>query len=935
MRSCRGGDEHVDSAHSRRGAGGGLNRPHLFRHPVGVFPAGARWYLASIAILALLGVGMHLSVQQQAQLQAEALIHKWGRDAGVEIANVRYHLLRNGLVLQNIQARRGEESLTIRHILIHANPQLLTGSHPRIGDVTVSGVDVTLDMRSGESVWLHEQAFLQLWQATRSFSLGGGRLAVYAAQGSDKPLVFSDVNFHLNTRDAVRLFSVSARLGGGQLQGTWSQSAGHTQGKSSWQQLDASLLTTRVGLHAIPGQLNGAFDWTSTAAGDHQSGSSDVEGQVQLSSAVGTSRSRTLQWHAIEHGGQWLIDTKAEAWPLRPWSAVLPHLAGRELTAGHFDGVLHWQGKPGAWMVNSEHGTLYDLTYAADQRQAWYWSQISYEQANFDTSEHSMHIDSAELDDSRLVLDTQSLPDNAATTNQWRVSAGKMTINNMMLALSLPHGKVMLPELNGRSSWPADEPLSFDLMTAKTTSLPAQAISEWHLKGSTEGGERVAADFNVVGRHVSLPLLRALLPFRVDEGHGTSLAGSAELNIDVSIRQGQWQMQGRAAARDLRLSHGGSIWSAANASVAFGPVGMGLDFQQISSIEADGWHYVTALQPLTATVQGDQQDSAARQLPWWMTALRENHCRIDRLHWQDGTLSIGRNDAHWAEKIDVDMQHIAPDDWAETKIHGVAGGAPFSLDGEWDLFSDYGRIRGTGRINNALPFFLSDWMRASGMPQLIRGRLSAAISLSSPTTPENWMATVTLTLKRGLFEKQEAPSDPMLARTGYKTAELLYGLQNDRMLAGVSYTAGGRWSELTLESLGEGLQQALRNGMHRHAMLTADERVQKRIMAEKRGHLETRIRLHDNKRLSLNERTRLHKVMVKAHNYPEMMIDLRPEWTGATLSATEAERIRETQQAVERYLIHRNIDVGRIYPLRPSASSHVEESGSVWVETAP
>lgn len=877
---------------------------------------------------------MQLSVQQQAQLQAETLIHTWGRDAGVEIANVRYHLLRNGLVLQNIQVRRGEESLTIRHILIHANPQLLTGSHPRIGDVTVSGVDVTLDMRSGGSVWLHEQVLLQLWKATRSFSLSGGRLSVYAAQGSDKPLIFSDVNFHLKTRDAVRIFSASARLGGGQLHGAWSQSAGQTHGKSSWQLLDASLLTTRLGLHAVPGQLNGAFSWTSISASEHQPGSSDITGQVRLSSAVGTSRSRTLQWHAGEHDGQWLIDMNAEAWPLRPWSSVLPHLAGRELTAGHFDGVLHWQGKPGAWMVNSEHGTLYDLTYAADQRQAWYWSQIRYEQAHFDTSQHRMHIDSAELDDSRLVLDTQSLPDDAATTNQWRISAGQMAINNMMLALSLPHGKVMLPELNGRSTWPAGEPLSFDLMTAKTISPPAQATSEWHLKGSAEG-ETAVADFNVVGRHISLPLLRALLPFRVDEGHGTSLAGSAELNIDVSIRQWQWQMQGRATARDLRLSQGGSIWSAANASVVFGPVGMGLDFQQISSIEADGWHYVTALQPLTATVQGDQQDSAARQLPWWMAALRENHCRIDTLHWQDGTLSIGRDDARWAEHIDVDIQHIVPDSWAKTNIRGVAGGSPFSLDGEWDMFSDYGRIRGTGRMDDALPFFLSDWMRASGMPQLIRGRLSATISLNSPTTPDDWMATVSLTLKRGLFEHQEAPSDPMLARTGYKTAELLYGLQNARMVAGVSYTAGGRWPELTLESLGEGLQQALRNGMHGHTMLTPEQRVQKRTMAEKRGHLETRIRLHDNKRLSLNERRRLHKVMVKARSHSEIMIDLRPEWTGTTLSEAEAERIRETQQAVERYLIHRNIDVGRIYPLRPSASSHVDESGSVWIETAP
>jgi len=878
-------------------------------------------------MLALSGIGIHLSVQQHAQLQAEELIQQWGRDAGVEIGNVRYHLLRNGLVLKDIRLHRDGESLAIRHILVHANPRLLTGAHPRVGDVTVSGVEMTLYMTEGESAWLHEPRLLQLWQATRAFSLRDAKVTLYAGPRGQPPLAFSDLSFDLSSRADMREFTAAARLRGGLLQAAWSRTADQSRGKSSWQQLDAALLTTGVGLNTIDGKLSGAVSWETTSATADQEGSSSIEGEIRLLSAAGTTRRQQLAWRASETAGQWQIDMDAAAWPLRPWSGLLPRLAGRQLNAGHFDGTLHWQGKPGAWLINSERGTLYDITYVADQMQAWYWSKIHYENALFNTAMKRMDIDSAEMNDSRLVLDTQSLQVDAERSDHWQISTGEMTINNMMLALSLPHGKVMLPGLNGRSSWPAGGPLSFDLITAPGKE---ERSTVWHLQGSAERDEQmaIASDFSVIGQHVPLPALRAVLPFRVDEGRGTSLAGSTNLNVDVTIRHGQWQMQGKAAARDVRLNHSDSIWSAANVTTTFGPVGMGLDFQHIQLIEARDWHYVAALQPLPATLQGDSSDAAEDNLlPWWMAALRENHCRIDLLHWQDGRLSIGRAESNWADGINVDMQNIEPERWAATRIEGAAGGNPFSMNGEWDLFSDYPRLRGTAHIDDALPFFLRDWMHASGMPQLIRGRLSARISIASLPTPDRWLATVNVSLKRGLFERQESPSDPMLARTGYKTVELLNGLQDERLTAALSYTAAGAWSGLTLDILGQGLQQALRSGMSEYAGPVG-------LRHAKSGHVETRIRLRDNKRLSLNERTRLLKVVGKARKNPAMVIELRPEWSGAALSAEESERILNTQQAIERYLVHRNIDDGRIFPLWPTARNHADETGSIWIETA-
>ena len=46
---------------------------HLFRHPVGYFPARARWYLAGASMMALLLVAAHLAGELCRRLQSEGV----------------------------------------------------------------------------------------------------------------------------------------------------------------------------------------------------------------------------------------------------------------------------------------------------------------------------------------------------------------------------------------------------------------------------------------------------------------------------------------------------------------------------------------------------------------------------------------------------------------------------------------------------------------------------------------------------------------------------------------------------------------------------------------------------------------------------------------------------------------------------------------------
>ncbi|WP_238701153.1 hypothetical protein [Mariprofundus erugo] len=902
----------------------------LFYHPVGIFPAGARWYLATIAVLALLAIGMHLSVQQQAQQQAGQLILQWGRDAGVEIGDVRYHLLRNGLVLQQIRLHKGDDTLAIAHMLIHANPKLLTGSHPRIASVSVSGVDASLHIPVGDGSWLDEPRLLQLWNATRAFDLHDGRLNLYPVQGKGKGLLVGDISLSLKTRAYEREVAASAGLPqGGSLDASWlRRDSAHSQIRMNWQQVDAAALARLLGLKVIAGKLAGDLAWdrvVSDVAG--QSGRNRVQGQMRLQTSAGSVRTHRLKWDVSGGDDSWVGDVDADAWPLRPWAEHFPSLSGRQLTAGHLDGALHWQGRPGAWHVSSDKGALYDLTYAAGGASAWYWSRVNYQQLSLDTQQRQLDIGSAELEDSRLVLDTARNGAAAAGDDGWQISMGPMGVSNMMLAFSLPHGKVMLAGLSGQGNWPEHGPLSFELDSADD----ADSDVSWHLQGRAERGQRAldTADFSVRGRNVPLQGLRALLPLRVYERQDASLAGQVDLDVTVAIRNQQWRMQGEAGARDFDLVHSGNTWSADHVNARFGPVGMGLPFQQIASLEATGWHYTGALQPLSATVQGGGTDASVRRRPWWVTALQESGCHIDSLHWQQGTFSVGQSDARWGENIDLEMHHIEPGAWAPTRIDGIAGGSHFTLQGEWDLLSRVERMQGRATIDHALPFFLHDWMRLSGMPALVRGRLSAEVSVDADELePGQWHSEVTLGLTGGRFNAQETPSDPLLARTGYKTVELLAGLKDEHGVAALSFEQRGRWADLSVDTFGDGLLAALRDGMHeQHPVVDAS-------MARERSHLETRIRLRDSTPLSFNERERLRKVVRKLRAHPDMVVNLRPEWTAAAMTEEELHRIQQSQKIIARYLVEgHDIAAERIFPIWSTAGEKGAEISSIRVET--
>jgi hypothetical protein len=361
---------------------------------------------------------------------------------------------------------------------------------------------------------------------------------------------------------------------------------------------------------------------------------------------------------------------------------------------------------------------------------------------------------------------------------------------------------------------------------------------------------------------------------------------------------------------------------------------MGLDTQKITSIKSQGWQYITALHPLPPQMPGGTAQTDAPEVAspsWWMTMLRKNNIEIGHLIFENGKISVGQQQRIWADEVEFKVDSIKTDHWSDISVKGKAGGGNFHLNGKWEALADEQRFRGKAVLSQATPFFLHNWMTASGMPRLIQGRLSAELNIADGHEPDSYQGNVTIQLIQGRTEAGTFPSDPMLARTGYDTSELLQRLDNNTGVIMLKHDLTGQWTKqpLNLERLGLAMQEA----MHQAAQSAT---IGKDKIKPAKTTTEARIRLHDRERLSQNERIRLFNVVRNMRRHPGAIVELRPRWTGKEGSEerdAEIQRIRRTQQLIERYMVYRKISSQRIFPVWPTIEDQSDETGSIQVIT--
>jgi len=937
---------------------------------------------------------MHLSIQRHAHAQAEILVQAWGKQAHVQIAAVRYHILRNGLILKDIHIQRGADEISIEHLFMRTNPALLSNPILHIGAVEISGIKAVLHVsntaqtdtdqaatqqvstsqanpsqKKAKPSWQDEPQLMKLWQAITSLKAQHGQLALYLTppqlpphlpQPTPTPLIIKNIAIALSTHAKQRTLLATGRLHEGtmQWQHTSSPQDNTSEGQFSWQHVSTSALSDALGLNSIVGHLQGSLTWQHAQPETNKQASFNIQSEMQFNAtamdqhdsnntaADSNQPSQRLQFSATEQNKLWNIELHAFAWPLSPWSSIIPALSQHQLLTAQLNGVSHWQEKSEGWVIQGDKGALHDVVAAAsNDDKPWSWRDIYYDSFHIDSAQHQLRLTQVKLNDGNISFRTAAKPGQDALSNTepettldstttaapkkhtWSISADHIQATNMALSLILPEGEFKLNALQAQATWPQHKALKFKIKTQAVKNNPA--LAQWQMRGSIsrlDASQNSDVNFSMQSKHTPLNRLRLLLALQDDANSPVTLAGTIDLDSRISVHQNMWVMQGKATAYDVQISHAGNRWSSKQVHVQFGPIGMGVETQNVSQLNTQEWLYIAALEPLQPIpIHTPEQVPMPYQSPWWAVALNKQHIQIQHVQLNGGRLSIGHKESIWASNIDIQIDQLMPQDWATVAIKADVSGGDFTLNGEWDALSKPQHFRGSIALDAATPFFLHEWMSASGMPRLIRGRLNAALNINYETKTDAYQSDWQLQLLNGMTETGFFNNDPMLTRSGLNTEYLLNRLSQANGAIKLQGQLNGIWQQesLNINRLGQSLQAALRL-----AAATEPEATPEIAPAT----VATHVRLHERQPLSLNERSRLFRIIRQLQNKPDMVVELKPLWSGDALNDDVLTRIQHTQNLIERFLRHRKITRQRIFPRWPTDSDHDDEISSIRIE---
>ena len=920
----------------------------------------------------LLCLAIHLSIQIHAQERAELLVQAWAEKADVQINHIRYHLLRNALILKDIHTKQGSDSITIKHLLLRTSPESLNSPKPHIGQVEVSGIDAEFHQETENNAWQQNQSLMNIWQATSSLQAQNGRIKLYLQEHAATPVVLNNIFIQQHLQSNKRMITASANLHHGSLQ--WQLQANlhnkKSKGTFSWKHVSTRQLTDALALTPMHGYLNGTLTWHQSMDTAAQHTTVNIRGEAHYSSGnsiahkpVNSANQRPLhrlRFSAAQHADSWSIDIDANAWPLGAWSAFMPSLDKRQITSARIDGDSHWQGRPGAWHISGSKGVVRDIVFATPEpintnegirSDAWSWHDIHYDSFDIDTKKQQLHTSRIIMNDGKITLNTvmqattlpaQPLSQTFSPAGKWNITVDDILVRNLTLAIKLPDGDLVLQSLTGQGAWPEQQPLSFDL----TSSLNTSPDPQWRLQGSMRRNEAMQlsdAELTVHAKHIPITSMRSLLPLQINANSPVSLTGNMNMQGNVSVQQGIWRMQGRVSASNIQISHAGDIWMADHIDATFGPVGMAMDVQNIDQINVEKWQYIAALEPLQA-VRREQITSPNRQPSWWSAALRNKDIQIHQLKLHDGSVSMGQKESLWAKHFDIQINELATNNWANVNATAKVGGGLFELNGEWAALSEPQKFIGSASLQHALPFFLHSWMTASGMPRFVRGYVDAQLNIHPASKPDSYQGKWQLQLLGVLPEAGDNAADPMLMRTGFNTHDLIQHLRQGSDTITLQNSMTGFWQQnpLNYDMIGHSFQSLLYQEALRQR--TPQQELHPDVITQEAtpppfpvntpavAELDTQIRLHGKGLLSLNERSRLFKIVRFLRTKPDTTIDLIPHWSGDTLNNDLIARIQRTQDLIKRYMVHRDIDKQRIFPRWPVDSDHAQEISSIQIE---
>jgi len=860
----------------------------LFRHHAGRMPGPSRWYLAVMAMLVLMLLAAHFAVQAHAQKVMRHAVHAWLMPLGGEALQVRYRLLRGALTILDMRIRQGQWKIYVPRISLHTSTSAMVSEAVHFSRIRLDSMHLSLP-RADLKNSLHGKPSdaMRQW-----FSVINDTDELILANGT---LHFSDENIPWRIRKisghiTMHDFDLSGNTNGASLRLHGKRDNDSMTGRMKWRGMSIAGMVRILGLkNNMHGNSRGLLNWHANWPQRHLKFDSDIkladqpnQGSIHIQGE--TSPEKTA------------IQTKCRGLALADLGTLLPAVKGRHVKAGILNGDIQLEQPGDAHWIIGISGEIHDIQLAAENLPAWTVGSIVLDNAVAQFPAREFHAKRIHIRDMDMVLQPGKIQ---APASPWQLQVASLRFENVRPSIQINEAshRLILPLLNGSGHMENNGYMELD--------AASEGDEIWHITGKGHGDKLFRA--SIQAENVPLVRLRPLLPhFSLPGSTGPlQLSGNSHLRISLQAGHDNMMLSGQAILTGVMAAQGGDTFMADSIHIDIQQAGI-VTTQHISSIRMNGWHYQAALHPIPRMVETEAaKETEARH--------RKRSWQVDEVTADHGIISVGSEDAVWANHASFSLKNIRSGTWSPLAFNASVGGGRLRIRGRVNWLDSDVEMKLHARLRDALPFFLNNWLMISSSPRLIRGRLDGTLSIKPAHAKHNYTAALNIALHQGQFESGAYPRDPMLPLTGYSMQELLDRLgKRKRMNLHIPYR--GNWHEapFSIRHMGLAALKVIRRRAPPGNSLPASIRPAVKAVSH--------VRLQHGRAFSHNEHERLWQVVKALRKQPKLVVELLPQPGHAPLDENLISRIRHTQTMIEYYMHARGIARHRIYPVWPVAA---------------
>ncbi len=873
--------------------------------PVSRFSVAARSYLTTILILMLVLVAAHFSIQAWGQQQARRWVSAWEKQYSGHASDVRLRMLRGALTMRDVQWKSEGVRFSAPFILLRGN---LSGSNTQVDirEIALQGAEVTVSNTLFQQMLQQQVSFSDLlpWASLLGDvrDVHGSDMDIVVQAGAEgawplQPLVIYQVNF--SSVPERHQWKLSGDIWGGQI----SLSSQNHEQVMVWSNLDTMDLTASLGLDQIQGRIHGEGRWqkqqlSGKVAWQNKppniNKNDTFEGSLAFQGEVGKSG--------------WQSDIQAVDWPLQVFSTYAPVLHARQLKSAYLTGSLHLKSKKQGWQASMTEGSVRHLDYRSKSKAAWHLQKIDFQKAKLTWPERTLRMYDIAIEQGSWAVDSYAAETSLTSLPTWKVSFP--TVSFKAIKLGDIAKNIWLADVQGKLS------LHGQRLSMKARS-DSKVMGEWKLQA--QGLVDKKLEIKVQAEHVPLLNFRDALPQTFVKG--ARLNGDVSLDLKGVWNQAGWQLQGDMGGQDIMWNRGAWLWRAEHMQLE------NIAFSSYKMPHVDVWqvHNWLGQTSLTPWFQSSNVDTAQQQtLPLNLEGWQIKHINIGY-----GKFSLGQESAVWFKSDRVKLDTVEENQVVNMHMQGQLAGGRFVFKGDWFPWGRTPWISLHASLKQALPFAAAPWFKLSGLPVLTRGRISADIKINQiKAQPFHYKGQMQLKLNYGQLQNGISSNQMLSEATGYE-AHGLFDRINRNGYIDLKIPLQGNWIYTPLNSgvLGQGLLSALAD---KPALEVKD------LLKKTSIHL-SNIRLHDSfggrvDSLKHNERVRLRKVLHVLRREKKWVIELRPQLGQETLNEQLIQRVRNTQQQIEAFLVARGVKASRIFPVWPEEADRQGESTGILIQ---